>query len=196
MKKLLLLAAGLALLISGAQAEIIIYKVKITGSATGGGVTTRGALGGYAVLDTDDPNYKLGFVLTRRDVKTYVEYAPTPPTHWTFFSGAGGKNYSSYGQLYTGDLNENQVLETDMIYLKGTDALLDVGSGHLESWPKSFAGFGRSNLGDTFQKHEESKINLTFDKTLTQTSNANSDSFETAVLRVELFLESQGYVAQ
>ena len=174
------------------QADVLIYKLKVTSRTTGAGTSIPLAAGGFVVIDLQ--TFDVSFLLTRKvPIKRFFEYS-LEGVHLDFPTTVT-KNFSVISQAQDYGRDEDGFLTSDTVFLKGTDTALDIGIGSLQQWPKSFSGVGRSiyRRGDS-TVIEETAIRLTFDKANTFTSNVAHDDLTNALNRLKEGLKAQGYV--
>lgn len=182
--------SSLLFLANPVQADVFIFKNKLQYTFTGGGSTTKSAIGGWTVLDDANEIVQvLAFTSLRK-------YAIVPEQNVTVSQEDGGRGHEYTSVVVTDQWTDtNGYVHIETGGAKGLNSTMTI-NGTARSVPKVFTWAGRSvyavdSSGD--MKFEESSGVFTFDPKSTATSNSNADDANSAAQRLANELTQQGY---
>ncbi len=187
--------SGLVLAASSSvcDADVLIYKNRITSAETGVGAITRQAVTGWTVVDPQTADVVRINASARRGRFTTV----TPS--WTFIqvSGGIGKNYTVASDAYTDFFDDDSQYLLSTV-LKGVNVELDTFTTEIYTAPKvlSFVEREITSLLSGEQLITESSGKLTFDKINTQDANLFGLTLEETVNALKDLLLQKGYLEE
>jgi len=190
-----ILSLLLAALACSASADVLIYKLKLSHTETGGGYSFKYSNAGYVVLDPDTgETWRL---VTSPKAKTYyfVEFEDLQIDE---LEGPLGKEYNvaTHNEEW---LDVNDVNHVEHATIKGAKVHnVNVGATSLYYVPKSFTWIGREfgsyTTGETYL--DEISGSLSLDVKSSTTSNLAGDDVFDALYRLESLLIAQGYIEE
>jgi hypothetical protein len=189
MKRLILFLGIVIGTVTTTNADVFIYKNKISYTLTGEGNTVKNAIGGWTIIDdSGNVSQVLAYTAQKR-------FAVAPMKSITFTSGDGGrgKEYTFFAQQ--DQWTEDAGLHIDTGGAKGLNSNLTV-NGTTRSIPKTYNWSGRSLFkpnADVSGSFGETSGVLTFDAKETDTSNSQAEDINTAAQRLATSLTEKGY---
>src|ERR1044071_4560792 len=173
MKTFLPAIAGLLCIVAASQADVFVYRNKLSYTVTGGGGSTRNSVGGWAIID-DSANVAQVQAFTAQ--KKYAIVPMQSIEYGTADAGAGRQcSFFVQRDVWTdGDGHTH----TDTGGAKGLDVVTTV-NGHQWNVPKTFLWAGRSSYPASSAggwKYEESSGTMSFDANWTSTCNTAGDN--------------------
>ena len=179
-----------AVVLSVVDPSLLIYKVSGTEAVNEAAKTTKGAVGGWLVLDRS--GQQGAFILTGKQGKrnTYtVERRADLATHST---GPSAKSTTVVVADQTS--GEHPDVEHNLVWLRGGDALVKLSALDQTFAPLVMAGtIGRLTLGDS-PMIQTLAVSLVLDKAKSTMSRANHDDMEKAITRITEVLNATGYL--
>jgi hypothetical protein len=190
MKTVFQILAGLLCFTVVSQADVFVYRNKISYTVTGGGGATKNSATGWTILDESGNVVQvLGFTATKR-------YAIVPmQSIQSGVADTGAGKLSSFFLQHDVWSDGDGHTHIDTGGAKGLNTPITV-NGTARSIPKTYAWSGRSSYpanssGD--MKYEESTGTFSFDPKWTDTCNAGGDDLNAAAQRLAAELVRLGY---
>jgi hypothetical protein len=175
---------------TAAQAQVLIYKSKGTGTKLGNGQSTKETVTGYAIFDANQGEsvWVTGYASRRYEILIPDEFMLIEAV------GSGGKRTFVYQEAYSGfdDLDRQYI---SSLYAKGAAALTDIGLMGKMLVPKTMTLSERSVYysGNGTPMSLDATGTLTLDLKLTKDANFFGYDLNEAIAAVEQLMLSQGY---
>jgi len=177
------------------SADVLIYKLKLTTTETGGGFSSKYSNGGYFVLDAESG--EVWRIVTDPRAKTFY-YEDFSSATIDEVTGAAGKEYNVVTQhdSWTDTAGFERIQHAT---IKGAKVRnVDIGATTLYSIPKSFTWIGRElgsyTTGDAFLAEITGSLSL--DLKSSKISNLADDDINAALDRLASLLITQGYTQE
>src|SRR5262245_11590832 len=164
MKTLSLALLSLFAFTLATPADVLVYKNRISGTDTGGGITAKFNDSGYTIIDPQAANQPV-MVIAFSKSKTFYVFELFD-CQLDLLTGSKGSKLVDYTAISQASLwqDGNGFLGYDIGTLKGVEASLSVGTTNLWSVPKTFSWIGRSVFpnanGDAVLEESSGTLNL------------------------------------
>ena len=176
--------ASSAVLLTVIDPKLLIYKVAGTDTLNEGAATTRGSVSGYLVLDR--AGQQAAFLWTGKQGTQKIYWTEQRPDAATHSTGPVPNSTTLIAADTTAGDYPN--IEHSLIWLLGTDRLINLSATDETVAPATFAGtVGRLTLADT-PNIETIGVSLVVDKVDSQASRAAGDNVDAALNRLSTVL--------
>lgn len=189
---LLLLVAAVAF---QANADVLMYKHRISTTASGAGVVARYSYTGYTIFDPEEPAWITQVVVNARTKQFWLN----EPQGFTIEQVESPKLRTSTVLIQADSwMDIEGYFHTDTGTAKGLNSTNNVGGATLYYVPKSLSWRGSSTYPSLSGKTilEEATGTFSLDTKLSTTANTAGDDVDAAVDRVRQSLLSLGYTEQ
>src|SRR5262245_10530438 len=164
MKTLSLALLSLFAFTLATPADVLVYKNRISGTDTGGGLTSKFTDSGYTIIDPESANQPVMLIAFSKSKTFYV--FDMFDCQLNLLTGSKGSKLVDYTAITQASLWEDAggIQGYDTGTLKGVESTFSVGTSNLWSVPKTFSWVGRSVFpnanGDAILEETSGTLNI------------------------------------